>query len=73
MANKSTGEWIGVAEATRLLGISRVGVEAMIRRRVVTTKKFPGLAGYRLLKSDVERIARDSVTPALKMQEAAGA
>lgn len=63
MSARVTSDWIGPAQAARILGVPGVRtVKRLERLGVLPARKLPGVRGiYRL--DDVERLARESLPP----------
>jgi len=55
---------VKIAEAAKLLGINADQVARLIRKGRLGTKQYPGLRPLVLL-DDVERLARESICPAV--------
>lgn len=59
------GDWIGVIEASSILGISPNTVKKLVREGVLTAYEITGVRGYQFQREDVERlIKRVEPTPA---------
>jgi hypothetical protein len=62
-ASTTDSTWIRTIEAREQLGLSSEQMGRLIRRGVVTVKSLPGLRPL-VLRSDVERLASESIKPA---------
>ena len=56
-------DWISARAARATLGVGQRSLELLIRDRRITTRELPGLPP-KLLRADVERLARESTRPA---------
>ncbi len=63
--------WISATEGARLLGVEKATFRKTVAEsKAVTVRQYPGTQA-RYLRSDVERLARESVTPAIESEPAA--
>lgn len=51
-------DWIGMAEAKEILGLSHNTVKKLIRQGILPAYEVPGVRGPRLHRADVEKIIR---------------
>jgi predicted site-specific integrase-resolvase len=63
MSVRRNGEWISIHQATEILGSSRATIKQLTRDGLIGTKAIPGTRP-RLLRADIERIARESTRSA---------
>ncbi len=55
---------MSIPEAAKLLGISRSSMQRIVRAGRVASIQVPGMRTRRLLREDVEQLARASIRPA---------
>lgn len=68
-ASTTQAVFVSTREARLRLGVTRDQLGSLIRRNVLTTRRLPGLHP-RVLLSDVERLAGESLRPAMRDREA---
>jgi hypothetical protein len=56
-------QWISIPRAAAILGIGQRAVRTLVRRELLTSRSVVG-SYPRVLRRDVERVARESTTPA---------
>jgi hypothetical protein len=57
--------WISSSEAARIIGINPRYIPDLARQGKLTQRRVPGISALpRYLRSDVEKIARESIIPA---------
>jgi len=63
MSTTVESEWLSAREAAGILGCDQRRLPRLASMGLLTAKRVP-LAWPRYLRSDVERLAQDSITPA---------
>ena len=56
-------KWLTIPGAARMLGVGQSSIRTLVHRKLITCRIVPG-SYPRVLAEDVERVARESTTPA---------